>query len=335
MHNSKNFIPFSFLILIFRFSNALDCSSPPKVIDVNQSGQGGSFTTIQSAIDSIPVTNTQWTHIRISAGTYTETVFIAKNRPCIFLEGAGSSSTIVQASNHDTMSTSPTLTSLAEDIIAKDITFQNTYNNPGFAHANAVGILPALAAKVEGDRSAFYNCAFKGVQDTLWDRSGLHYYNNCYIQGAIDFIFGDGQSIYEKCTINVTTGIDGPIIDGVITAQKRESMDSTTGFVFKECTISGTKWKAELGRAYGPYSRVIIANSYLSDIVRPEGWSTWGKSEENLVYVEVNNTGSGANNPNRVKWMKTLSEDELKSFLDISYVDIDGWIAKQRKANNF
>ncbi|KAE9598505.1 putative pectinesterase [Lupinus albus] len=335
MHNSNIFIPFTFLILIFRFSNALDCSSPPKVIDVNQSGEGGSFRTIQSAIDSIPKPNTQWIHIRISAGTYTEAVTIPKNRPCIFLEGAGSSSTIVQASYHDRMSTSATLISLADDIIAKDITFKNTYNNPGFAHANVVKMLPASAAKVEGNRSAFYNCSFKGVQDTLHDHSGLHYYYNCYIQGAIDFIFGDGQSIYEKCAINFTTGIDGPIRDGVITAQNRESAGSTSGFVFKECTINGINGKTQLGRAYGPYSRVIIANSYLSDVVRPEGWSTWNQLEENLTYVEVNNTGPGANNAKRVKWMKTLSEEELNSFLNISYVDIDGWINKQRNTNNF
>ncbi|KAE9598504.1 putative pectin lyase/virulence factor [Lupinus albus] len=77
MHNSNIFIPFTFLILIFRFSNALDCSSPPKVIDVNQSGEGGSFRTIQSAIDSIPKPNTQWIHIRISAGTYTYGFFFS------------------------------------------------------------------------------------------------------------------------------------------------------------------------------------------------------------------------------------------------------------------
>ncbi|KAE9598507.1 putative pectinesterase [Lupinus albus] len=119
MHKSKIFIPFTFLILIFRFSNALVCSTPPKVINVNHSGEGGSFKTIESAIDSIPKPNTQWTHIRISAGTYTENVTISKNRPCIFLEGAGSSSTIVQAGYPE----SPTLLSLADDIIAKDITF--------------------------------------------------------------------------------------------------------------------------------------------------------------------------------------------------------------------
>ncbi|CAL0310912.1 unnamed protein product [Lupinus luteus] len=320
-----------------RFSNALDCSSPPKVIDVNQSGQGGSFTTIQSAIDSIPVTNTQWTHIRISAGIYIENVVIDKNTPCIFLEGTGRYSTIIQGSKHKKsgLRDAATFVSLADDIVAKDIAFENTYNHPSFAHVNVADVIPALAAEVRGNRIAFYNCSFKGVQDTLWDNTGLHYYNHCYIQGAVDFIYGDGQSIYEKCTIKFTRGIGEPNKDGIITAQKRHSPDSTTGFVFKECNITGTNGKAQLGRAYGPYSRVIIANSYLSNVVQPEGWSNWEKAVEHLTYVEVNNTGPGAENSKRVKWMKTLSENELKSFLDISYVDKDGWIAKQRSVNNF
>lgn len=59
------------------------------------------------------------------------------------------------------------------------------------------GNLPAVAAKVDGDETAFYSCAFKGVQDTLFDKTGRHYFYNCYIQGEVDFIFGNGQSIYE------------------------------------------------------------------------------------------------------------------------------------------
>ncbi|KAK7288448.1 hypothetical protein RIF29_01907 [Crotalaria pallida] len=171
------------------------------------------------------------------------------------------------------------------------------------------------------------------VQDTLWDRNGHHYFHNCYVQGAIDFIFGDGRSIYENSVINFY-GPKGR--DGTITAQKRESINSPTGFVFKECYITGFTGKVELGRAYGPHSRVIIANSYLSDVVKPEGWSSWGHKVENITYVEVNNTGPGAKNPNRVKWMKNLdANDELNYFLSISYIDQDGWIAKQRSANNF
>lgn len=60
-----------------------------------------------------------------------------------------------------------------------------------------VGVSPALSARIYGDKSAFYDCAFLGVQDTLWDVQGRHHFLNCYIEGAVDFIFGAGQSLYE------------------------------------------------------------------------------------------------------------------------------------------
>ena len=55
----------------------------------------------------------------------------------------------------------------------------------------------ALAARIYGDKSSFYECGFVGFQDTLWDVSGRHYFKNCYIEGGVDFIWGNGQSIYE------------------------------------------------------------------------------------------------------------------------------------------
>lgn len=56
---------------------------------------------------------------------------------------------------------------------------------------------PALAAMILGDKSAFYKCGFLGFQDTLWDVQGRHLFKLCTIQGAVDFIFGAAQSIYE------------------------------------------------------------------------------------------------------------------------------------------
>lgn len=61
--------------------------------------------------------------------------------------------------------------------------------------AGAVG--QAVAAMIRGNHSAFYGCGFIGIQDTLYDQNGLHYYKDCYIEGAVDFIFGDGRSIFE------------------------------------------------------------------------------------------------------------------------------------------
>ena len=61
---------------------------------------------------------------------------------------------------------------------------------------------PAVAAMVSGDKTKFLRCGFYGLQDTLWDDHGRHYYYNCTIEGAVDFIFGGGQSIFEVLTFS-------------------------------------------------------------------------------------------------------------------------------------
>lgn len=58
----------------------------------------------------------------------------------------------------------------------------------------------ALAIRVAGDQAAFYGCGFYGAQDTLHDDRGRHYYSECFIQGSIDFIFGNAKSLYEVGT---------------------------------------------------------------------------------------------------------------------------------------
>ena len=72
-------------------------------------------------------------------------------------------------------------------------------------------------------------------------------------------------------------GKDGsPGRGGVITANKRDSEEGVSGFVFKSCNISGNgKGLCNLGRGYGRYSRVIIANSFLGEVVAPQGWDAW------------------------------------------------------------
>lgn len=74
---------------------------------------------------------------------------------------------------------------------------QNTYNHPPTPKESNTDILPAIAVRAQGDKCAFIECGFKGVQDTLYDHSGRHYYHKCYIQGGIDFIWGDARSMYE------------------------------------------------------------------------------------------------------------------------------------------
>ena len=55
----------------------------------------------------------------------------------------------------------------------------------------------AAVERIYGDKYAFYSCGFIGLQYTLWDVEGGHYFSDCYIEGVVDFIRGDGQSFYQ------------------------------------------------------------------------------------------------------------------------------------------
>lgn len=55
----------------------------------------------------------------------------------------------------------------------------------------------AAAFRISGDKAYFSGCGFYGAQDTLCDDAGRHYFTECYIEGSIDFIFGNGRSMYK------------------------------------------------------------------------------------------------------------------------------------------
>jgi len=64
---------------------------------------------------------------------------------------------------------------------------QNTFGTSG----------KGVALRVSGDKAAFYGCRIISYQDTLLDDAGRHYYGNCYIAGATDFICGSAASFFE------------------------------------------------------------------------------------------------------------------------------------------
>ncbi|KAK2640358.1 hypothetical protein Ddye_028153 [Dipteronia dyeriana] len=243
-----------------------------KTITVDQSGQGD-FNGVQQAIDSILPNNDQWIRIHVNAGVYNEKVVIPKEKPFILLDGEGSSTTVIQFNDFGNPITGSTFQLRAENFVAKGIMFKNTYNLVIPRGSNGNKIFPAPATLIAADMVKFYECGFISVRDTLADATGRHYFKSCYIEGAIDFIWGGGQSTYQDCTINATTGVlDG--ISGYITAQSRTSTDDNSGYVFDSCNVVGTG-PVYLGRAYRQYSRVVFYKSYMYDSIVPEGWSSW------------------------------------------------------------
>ncbi|XP_021759653.1 putative pectinesterase 11 [Chenopodium quinoa] len=271
-----------------------------RLITVDQSGEGD-YETIQGAIDAVPSNNIDTTLILVKPGTYKEKVTVPENKPFIMLSGREAENTIITWDDSGNIYTSPTLSVFASDFMARYLTIQNTYG-PGEK---------AVALRVSSKRAEFSACKFISYQDTLLDEEGSHFYSNCYIEGGTDFICGNAASLFQKCRIHSVSDIGG-----AITAQRRMTPEEETGFYFVECRITGIKG-CTLGRPWGPYSRVVYVNSYMSNVVNPNGWDDWGKplTHSSVYYGEYKCYGPGANRSNRVEWSQDLSNEEATALI--------------------
>ncbi|GFP93589.1 probable pectinesterase 53 [Phtheirospermum japonicum] len=292
-------------------------------ISVSQDGNGD-FKTINEAINNIPLRNARRIVIRLNSGVYREKVNIPRTMSFITLVGNGSDPPTI--TGNDTASTvrgstfqSATMAVDADYFIAINVKFENTA-------PHVVGLVggQAVALRISGTKAAFYNCSFYGSQDTLYDHKGLHYFSNCFIQGSVDFIFGYGTSLYENCYLNSVTKKVASV-----TAQKRTNSSISSGFSFKNCTITGSG-SIYLGRAWGDYSRVIFSYTFMDKIVISQGWSDWGKKsrDQKVYYGEYKCSGAGANLTGRVPWARALTDDEAVPFIGTYYVDGDTWLIK-------
>ncbi|XP_020236589.1 probable pectinesterase 53 [Cajanus cajan] len=297
-------------------------------LHVDKNPDGGDFTSIQEAIDSLPFSNLVRVVIKVHAGVYTEKVNIPASKSFITIEGAGADETIVKwgdtaktlGPNGKPMGThdSATFTVNSPYFIAKNITFQNTTPVPA---PGEVGV-QAVALRISADTAAFVGCKFLGAQDTLYDHLGRHYYKDCYIEGSVDFIFGNSLSLFEGCHVHA---IAQKI--GAVTAQGRSGMWQDTGFSFVNCKVTGSG-ALYLGRAWRPFSRVVFAYTYMDNIIIPKGWYNWGdpNREITVFYGQYKCTGPGANFAGRVSWSRELTDEEAAPFLSLSFIDGTEWI---------
>ncbi|XP_022731129.1 probable pectinesterase 53 [Durio zibethinus] len=310
------------------FKTAKNKLFPSYTITVDKNPAAGDFTKIQDAIDSLPFINLVRVVIKVHAGVYTEKVNIPQLKSFITIEGAGADKTIVQWG--DTAQTSgprgqplgtygsATFAVNSPYFIAKNITFKNTTPVPP---PGAVG-KQAVAFRISADTATFLGCRFLGAQDTLYDHLGRHYYKDCYIEGSVDFIFGNALSLFEGCHVHAIA-----TLTGALTAQGRGSILDDTGFSFVNCKVTGSG-ALYLGRAWGPFSRVVFAFTYMDNIIIPKGWYNWGdpNREMTVFYGQYKCTGPGANFAGRVSWSRELTDEEAKPFISLSFIDGSEWI---------
>jgi pectinesterase len=281
------------------------------------------FKSVQEAVMSVPSgSSTNPVIIHIKPGVYKELIYIQREKRFFKLVGGNATNTVLTyglyagLTNFDgrpigTFHT-PSTTIDADDFTAENLSFENS--------AGAVG--QALAIRVDGDRASFRNCRFLGWQDTILLNRGRQYFENCYIDGAVDFIFGAATAWFEKCHIKC-------LGSGYVTAASTP-VDEPFGFVFSDCKITGAKpdVKTFLGRPWRIYAGTIYLNTEMSGVVRPEGWNDWKKPETHTTarYAEFNSSGPGASPANRPGWTKQLTGAEAEK-VTVGKVlgGVDGW----------
>ncbi|XP_030513194.2 probable pectinesterase 8 [Rhodamnia argentea] len=288
------------------------------------------FTTVQAAVDAAGNFSQKRTVIWINSGIYYEKVIIPKAKPNIMFQGQGYLSTAIvwndtANSSHGTFY-SGSVQVFSNNFIARNISFMNVAPIPSPGDQGA----QAVAFRIAGDQASFWGCGFFGAQDTLHDDSGRHYFRDCYIQGSIDFIFGDARSLYENCQlISMATPVPPgqKLINGAVTAHGRVSKDENTGFAFLKASIGGTG-RILLGRAWRPFSRVVFAYTTMTDIIAPEGWNDFNDpaSDQTVYFGEYNCSGAGANMNLRAPYVQRLNDTQASPFLNISFIDGDQWL---------
>ena len=285
---------------------AVEARAAATELSVAQDGSA-KYRTVQEAIMAVPSgTRENPVVIRIKPGTYKELIYVQREKRFFRLVGEDAKKTVLTYDLHANIRghdgkpigtfRTPSTTIDADDFFAENITFENT--------AGPVG--QALAIRVDGDRAVFRNCRFLGWQDTILLNRGRHYFEDCYIAGHVDFIFGAAAAFFERCHIHA-------LRDGYITAASTPH-DQPYGFVFSNCRITAEspQVRTYLGRPWRDHASVIYLNTEMSGAVRPEGWHNWNlpARERTSRYAEYNSRGPGAGAGRRVSWARQLTKTE-------------------------
>ncbi len=254
--------------------------------------------------------------IFIKKGIYKEKVVIPSSKKGLQLTGEDQEKTIITNDDYSGKpnpnskrnfgtSDSYTLLVRADDVHIENLTVENNWCEKG----------QAVSLHIKGSRFIIKNSKILGCQDTLLtDGDGTYqYYQNCYIEGTTDFIFGPATAVFKDCVIKSKR-------DSYITAASTPE-NQEFGYVFLNCKlIADTDVnKVFLGRPWRPFAKTVFINCDLGSHILPEGWNPWKDErfpdkDKTAFYAEYNNKGKGAKINKRVSWSHQLSKEEAAKY---------------------
>lgn len=287
---------------------------------VAQDGSGD-YKTVQEAVNAVPdFRKNVRTTIYVKKGIYKEKLIVPECKINVSLIGEDGAVITYDAyagrkncfgENMGT-SGSASVYIYAPDFYAENITFANS--------AGPVG--QAVACFVAADRAYFKHCRFLGFQDTLYTYADnvRQYYEDCYIEGTVDFIFGWSTAVFNRCELH-SKG------NGYVTAPSTLE-GRKYGYVFYDCRLTAARGvdNVYLSRPWRPFARAVYIRCEMGTHIRPEGWNNWNKkeAEKTVFYAEYKSSGKGGDMTHRAAYSRQLLSLDGYAIEDV-LKGTDGW----------
>lgn len=298
-------------------------------------GPGHNFTTIQSAVLSLP-NDTSPYHILVLPGNYTEQVNVTRPGPVYLLgqtaspkdqrkntvnviwhNATGAGLSTLDNAYTSVLTVAPTFNASLTGAgptgfpVPADTPFGNTdfraYNLNFINDYLPYSAGPSLAVSISYANAGFYHCGFYSYQDTVYiGKLGNAYFYKNEIAGQTDFLYGFGTAWIQSSLITMRN------CGGGITAWKgtNTTFENKYGVYIHDSDVKKANaslaitGKCALGRPWNALHRSIFANCSLDDSIQPNGYIEWSASDPrvnaNTTMAEYKDFGPGWNETARV-----------------------------------
>lgn len=283
----------------------------------------GDFTTVQGAVDFVPLRNSQRVVINVKKGTYTEMVYVGK--PMITVRGEDRAGTVIQYADNNNFNTLTGNNRAMFSVDAPDFTLETiTLHN----------LTPKGGSQAEAFRANALRVTLNRVNLLSYQDTFLVNGNNCsafvtdsYIEGDVDFMWGSGAVYFQHCELKA--------LNPGYYAQVRNNMGQL-GHVYVDCRLTSApgvtgSYLARIDPTPGnfPYSQVIYIDCAMGPHIVPEGWllnnATSSATVQFWEYHSTDLTGATLDVSRRIPSSHQLTEAQADLYRNPAYV-LGGWV---------
>lgn len=267
----------------FASSAAVAASTNTFYVGASYTPDSTHFNTVQAALNAVPDKSGDFHVIKLSAGTYREKVTCNDKYNLVVKGDAAHPENYVIQFNAASATVNPatgqgygtdgsatfTIGSYCDNLEFIGVTFDNCATRESLAETGQQAGQALALITYGSSTSTFRRCRFLGYQDTLEPKGGINYFEDCYIEGDVDFIFAGAPSLFNRCELHCHTS------NAKITAGSADSWRKVA-FLFYRCRVTAPKGvAAALGRSWYPTANVWFVNCDYGDAISAEGWTQW------------------------------------------------------------